>query len=689
MKIPRIKEIYFVLRLMLGLVLLLATNSLLADEWKIYASYHNVTKAVKTDSRIFVLANGDLFSYDSEDNMVELYDKTNAQSDFGIADIAYSAECKKLVLLYENGNIDLLGMNGSVWNMPDIKKNSLSDKTLNELKVVGGEALISLNAGLALINLNEGYFVDFYTFGSKVTNATIENGKIYAKTAAGVMEGDRSKNLLDGNNWTKMAASTVNFGLTTAEKEEAAALLEQVKNIVPNSPVRNYCYKLNMVGNRLLVAGGNFHYPNIDRAGTVMMYEDGKWSAFDEEAITASVKAREYMNVTDVVQDANDPQHHWVSTRTSGVYEFKNFKMVHHYDSDNSPLTSILPDVATYYLYVWTSAMAQDPQGNLWMCNDQCDTIFRVLKKDSSWKSLYFEEIAKKPTWDNTIFDQRGWAWSTCRRTTNEFGASGIFVINTNGTIDNTADDKHRFLSSFTNQNGDSYSPDLYYCVTEDLDGTMWMGCTHGIFITRTPENIFDSNFTLTQPIVPRNDGSGLGDYLLSGVPVKCIVIDGGNRKWVGTTENGVYLLSADGMETIEHFTTENSPLISNEINDMAINGETGEVFIATPKGLCSFQGDATDPATSMKSSSLKVFPNPVRPEYQGNVHITGLMYNSDVKIVSAAGKLVAEGTSVGGEFSWNCCYNNGRHVASGIYYALCTDEDGKNGAVAKILIIK
>ncbi len=689
MKIPRIKENYFVLRLMLGLVLLLATNSLLADEWKIYASYHNVTKAVKTDSRIFVLANGDLFSYDSEDNMVELYDKTNAQSDFGIADIAYSAECKKLVLLYENGNIDLLGMNGSVWNMPDIKKNSLSDKTLNELKVVGGEALISLNAGLALINLNEGYFVDFYTFGSKVTNATIENGKIYAKTAAGVMEGDRSKNLLDGNNWTKMAASTVNFGQTTAEKEEAAALLEQVKNIVPNSPVRNYCYKLNMVGNRLLVAGGNFHYPNIDRAGTVMMYEDGKWSAFDEEAITASVKAREYMNVTDVVQDANDSQHHWVSTRTSGVYEFKDFKMVHHYDSDNSPLTSILPDVATYYLYVWTSAMAQDPQGNLWMCNDQCDTIFRVLKKDGSWKSLYFEEIAKKPTWDNTIFDQRGWAWSTCRRTTNEFGASGIFVINTNGTIDNTADDKHRFLSSFTNQNGDSYSPDLYYCVTEDLDGTMWMGCTHGIFITRTPENIFDSNFTLTQPIVPRNDGSGLGDYLLSGVPVKCIVIDGGNRKWVGTTENGVYLLSADGMETIEHFTTENSPLISNEINDMAINGETGEVFIATPKGLCSFQGDATDPATSMKSSSLKVFPNPVRPEYQGNVHITGLMYNSDVKIVSAAGKLVAEGTSVGGEFSWNCCYNNGRHVASGIYYALCTDEDGKNGAVAKILIIK
>ena len=221
------------------------------------------------------------------------------------------------------------------------------------------------------------------------------------------------------------------------------------------------------------------------------------------------------------------------------------------------------------------------------------------------------------------------------------------------------------------------------------LDKHLWMGCTKGIFMTKTPEDVFKSSFTFTQPIVPRNDGSGLGDYLLNGIPVKCILIDGGNRKWVGTLNNGVYLLSANGMETIEHFTAENSPLISDEINDLAIDGETGEVFIATSKGLCSYHGNATDPATSMSSNNLKVYPNPVRPDYQGQVHITGLMYNSDVKIVSAAGKLVAEGTSIGGEFSWDCCMQNGRRVSSGIYYALCTDEAGKKDAVAKILIIR
>lgn len=676
------RKLYFII-----LLCLLSVYHLYANDWIIYASYHNATKAVKGDSRIFVVANGDLFSYDTEDNSVELYDKTNVLSDFGIKDIAYSSAEKRLVVLYENGNIDLLGMNNTRWNMPDLKTKTLEDKTINELKVVGSEALISLNSGLALLNLKEGYFVNLYTLGSKVTNATIVGKKIYAKTANGVLEGDRSANLLDVNNWKEVAESTVTFGQTTEEKEASAAWMEKVKDIIPNSPIRNYAYKLNMVGNRLLVAGGNFYYPEVEYTGTAMKYEQGKWSAFDEEAAIALVDASTYRNVTDVVQDPNNPEHHWLGTKCSGIYEFKNYKLENHYTYDNSPLTSILPDIKDASKFVRVTALNYDKDGNLWMCNNECDTIVRILKKDGTWKSYYYSEASKKPTWDRTYFDQRGWAWINSRRTSSN-GESGLLVIDTKGTINTQSDDQHRYLSTFQNQNGESYTPDLYYCVMEDLDKALWMGCTKGVFMTQTPENIFKSTFTFTQPIVPRNDGSGLGDYLLNGIPVKCIAIDGGNRKWVGTLNNGVYLLSANGMETIEHFTTENSPLISDEINDLAIDGETGEVFIATSKGLCSYHGDATDPATSMSSSNLKVYPNPVRPEYQGKVHITGLMYNSDVKIVSAAGKLVAEGTSIGGEFSWDCRLQNGRRVGSGIYYALCTDEDGKKDAVAKILII-
>ena len=659
-----------------------------ADEWTIYASYHDVTKAVKADTRIFVLASGDLFSYDTEDTSVELYDKTNVLSDFGIYDMAYSAETKQLIIVYNNGNIDLMGMNGETWNMPDIKNKTMDDKTLNELKVIGKEALISLNSGLVLIDLSRRCFVDLYAFGSRVTNATIANGKIYAKTAKGVMEGDRTKNLLDMSNWVSVSSNAVAFGQTNEEKEAAAAWLEQVKSIVPNSPVRNYAYKLNMAGNRLLVAGGNFYYPEVEYTGTAMKYEGGKWTAFDEEAPIELVGKQAYHNVTDIVQDPQDSEHHWFGTKRSGIYEFRDGQLANHYTYDNSPLTSILPNSTNAGWYVRVTGLNYDKDGNLWMCNNECDTIVRILKKDGTWKAYYYDEIAGYQTFDNIMFDRRGWAWIQQRRTTQKFFA-GLLVVNTNGTIDSQSDDQHYFLTSFYNQDGTRYTPNLYYCATEDADGYVWIGTSDGVFVSYDPSAVFSNNFYLSQVKVPRNDGSNLADYLLSGVGVKCITIDGGNRKWMGTVDNGVYLISADGLETIAHFTTENSPLISDEINDIAINGETGEVFIATTAGLCSFQGDATDPANSMKSDNLKVFPNPIRPEYQGNVHITGLMYNSNVKIVSAAGKLVTEGTSVGGEFSWNCCYKTGKRVASGIYYALCTDEEGNSGACAKILIIK
>ena len=674
------------LALMLGL-------SARANDWTVHASYHGATKAVKCDTRIFVLANGDLFSYDTEDQSVETYDKSNTLNDFGIEDMAYSSDSRVLVAVYENSNIDLIGMDGQTWNMPEMKNKDLDDKTLNELTVVGSEALISINSGLVLINLTSKYYVALYSLG-KVTHATIKDGKIYAQTDTGLMEGDRSKNLLDPANW-QTSTATITFGKTADEEATETQLLEQVANIVPNSPVRNYAYKLNRQGQRLLVSGGTFNYYGLIHEGTIMQLENDKWTAFDEEAITATVPTGSYLNVTDIVQDPNDTQHHWASAARSGLYEFRDQKFVAHYDSDNSPLTSILPNTRSYYNYVRVTGLAFDSSNNLWMLNNQCDTIVRIRKADGSWKGYHYNEVAYYETFDNTMFDSRGWAWINSRRTTNanrETGVSsrgGLLVINTNGTIDTQDDDQHTFITSFQNQDGTSYTPNLYYCATEDADGVVWIGTSSGLFVSRDPSKVFDSSVTLEQVKVSRNDDTGLADYLLNEVSIKCIAVDGGNRKWIGTVDNGVYLVSADGLETLHHFTAEETPLISNEINDISIDGETGEVYIATNKGLCSYRGDATDPASEMSSSNLKVWPNPVRPEYQGSVHVSGLMFNSDVKIVSAAGKLVYQGTSVGGEFSWNCCYQTGKRVASGIYYALCTDQDGNKGATAKILIIK
>ena len=151
-----------------------------------------------------------------------------------------------------------------------------------------------------------------------------------------------------------------------------------------------------------------------------------------------------------------------------------------------------------------------------------------------------------------------------------------------------------------------------------------------------------------------RPDGSGIADYLLSGIPILSIAIDGGQRLWFGTAGNGLYLISADCQEELYHFTTDNSPLPSNNIYDIAIDGRTGRVFVATDKGLCSYLSDATDPEPVLEDKAVYAFPNPVDPDYHGPIVVRGLTNNAEVKITSSTGQLIWQGTSNGGTFSWN-----------------------------------
>ena len=191
----------------------------------------------------------------------------------------------------------------------------------------------------------------------------------------------------------------------------------------------------------------------------------------------------------------------------------------------------------------------------------------------------------------------------------------------------------------------------------------------------------------MTQHKVPRNDGTNLADYLLSNVETRCIAVDGGNRKWIATS-NGVFLISDDCNTQVEHFTTDNSPLPSNEIESVAVDGRTGRVYIGTAVGLCSYMSDASEPAETMTKDNVYAYPNPVRPDYNGLVTVTGLTLNADVKIVTTNGTMVAEGRSNGGTFTWDATDQKGRRVASGVYMVQTATADGKKGTVCKIAVV-
>lgn len=455
----------------------------------------------------------------------------------------------------------------------------------------------------------------------------------------------------------------------------------------PNSPVRNYCEFMKFTKDgKLLVTGGTLNYfDNIFHEGTIMEYDHStlKWFNFPEETIKETTGLN-YVNICSIDEDPTEPGHYFASSFGYGIYEFRNKEFVKHYNHLNSPLESVLKTGAYIERYVRIPTVEFDNEGNLWCINTGVKNTVKILKKDGSWLSLNYKEVENLPTVVKPLLDSRGWLWITSLQ-----GEPGLFCAKTNKTpFDTTDDEKKIWLNKFTNQDGISYDIYQLYAFIEDNNGHLWVGTNTGLFIIDNAENFF-KNGIFKQIKVPRNDGTGLADYLMSGVYIKSIAIDGANRKWIGTNDNGIYLLSADGLEEIHHFTTENSPLPSNNIESIAIDHTTGEVFIGTNKGMASYTSDATAPEQSLNENNIHAYPNPVRADYSGNILITGLTADCNVKIVDTAGFLINEGTSLGGQYSWNGRNSRGEKVSSGVYYVLTYDSNGNEGVATKILITR
>ncbi|MEG1839254.1 MAG: two-component regulator propeller domain-containing protein, partial [Bacteroidaceae bacterium] len=428
---------------------------------------------------------------------------------------------------------------------------------------------------------------------------------------------------------------------------------------------------------------GGIYFDRFSNPGTISMYRNGEWNSFQEEGI-ADITHQPYRDITSVVQDPRDSEHHFATSAGEGVYEFKNKKFVELYTYDNSSIPTIFPGQPSGYNYMRTDGAKYDKNNNLWILGSEVKNTISILKNDNKWINLSYPEIESKPQMEQIMFDKRNWTWLVNSTWKNPV----LSCINTNGTLENTKDDQTKFIIDYINQDGKSLGQLSSYCIAEDKNGAIWIGTAKGPFIINNPNKIFDANFYFTQIKVPRNDGSNYADFLLENEQINAICIDGANRKWIGTEKSGAYLLSEDGLETIHHFTKDNSPLFSDKIRAMAINPQTGEVFMGTDKGLISYKSDAPEGEESF-SNDIHAYPNPVKSDYNGLITIKGLVKDSDVKITDASGILINVGTSLGGQYTWNGKNRNGKRVASGIYFVLAADSEGKEGIVTKILMIK
>lgn len=646
--------------------------------WKNYLSYSNIQWVEQGGNKLYVLASNSLYSYNRNDQSIRTYDKINGLSGMDIKFIGWNQTAKRLVIVYSDYNIDLLDDRGNVTNVPDYYLKTLAvDKTVNGIDMSGAYCYLSTGFGLVKLNVSKAEITDSYNLAFPVNYSYIEGNYIYAASQNnGLYRALLTANLLDRSNWTQVGNYVARSYTMDAD------LLAQAKRLSPGGPKRNTFIWTDFRNNRLYTTGGYYDpiADNWENPGIVQVLQGDDWDFFEDDFSARTGYA--YLGTKAVAVDPRNSNHVFVGART-GLYEFLSGKMVAFYNKDNSILQSAMDDGRELGNdYVLVNGLAYDREGNLWVLNNQTkkENLIR-MSKDGQMTSFSKAELMKDGVGLSGLsqmrLDSRNLLWF-CN---DHWIQPGLFSYD-------PKNDKLNAYTRFINDDGSNVDITAVHCWAEDLDNNIWIGTTAGpLLLQRSQMNKQDS-YRFVQVKVPRNDGTNLADYLLAGLEITAMAVDGGGRKWFGTKGNGVYLISADNMMQLQHFITTNSNLLSNNIQSISINHATGEVFFATDKGLCSYMSDATKAVDSPDDNSIYAYPNPVKPGYTGPVTIVGLSLNADVKIVTTNGVLVAEGTSNGGTFVWDGKDKNGKCVASGVYMVQSADENGDNGTVCKVAVV-
>ncbi len=640
-------------------------------DWKAYMAYSEVQEIEQAGNLIFVQASNNLYVYNQNDQSIQTFSKMDYLSDCGIQHIAYNKATKRLLILYNNANMDLMNINNyDVQNLSDYySAPTTGDKAVNDIYMYGKYAYMSNGFGIIKVNMADGEISDTYNLGFNVNWCEIKDSHIYAYSQTnGQYRALLTSNLLDKNNWSKVG------GYVAKKQEDKSALKQIISTLQPGGPKYNNFYGMRFVNNLLYTCGGLWgHLIDAGRPGTIQLLDKGNWTIYDDSI--AEKTGIKYVDVNSVDVDPLDPNHVFAGAK-SGLYEFQNGKFIKHYNSENSLITSFNNTSKNYQLI---TSIKFDTDGNLWMLNSQSPSNQSLIEytKDGKWVSHHKPELYNLGSLECLMQDSRGLLWFV----NNYHGLPSIYCYQ-------ASTDQLNTYSSFVNEDGTTLTPNFVRYVTEDKNHDMWIGTNIGPLLLYKKDITSDTPI-FTQVKVPRNDGTNYADYLLSGVDISCIAIDGGNRKWFGTNGNGIYVISNDCLTQIYHFTTNNSNLLSNNIESIAINEQTGEVFVGTDKGLCSYMSDASSPNSEMTKDNVWAYPNPVKPNYTGRITITGLSFDSDVKIVTANGILVNQGRSNGGIYTWDGKDQNGQKVASGVYMVETATSDGSKGTVCKIAIVK
>lgn len=477
---------------------------------------------------------------------------------------------------------------------------------------------------------------------------------------------------------------------------------------LPNGPYSNRANSIKFVNETLLLVPGgvNSAWDNLSIAPSISFLSNTGWKHLTATSSPLLSGSRDLLSI---IPNPNNPDNVFISSWGSGVFELDSVQsrpsVIHNHFTSNDGFQNIFPNDSRY---VRVAAGVFDKNNTLWLPNSSVQHgLVAYFPSDQSWKRYSYNAINNVFTLTHFLATSNGDIWSAVVRAGGQSSTGfttstlGLFIWNDNGTPKDESDDRYKSVvpKAYDNDKRNQGHIELWdeegavisnriSALVEDQKGYIWIGTDDGIVVQYQPQTILSREKPVFSKIkIARNDGTLTADYLLDKKMITSIVVDPANRKWIGTEGFGVYLVSDDGSRQVEAFTSENSPLPSDYINAITIDERSGRVFIATGEGLVSFKGSAIK--GSKDYSEMYAFPNPVRPEYRGNITITGLVAGTTVKITDVAGRLVHETVSVGGQAFWDGRNLWGDEVKTGVYLVFVANDDGSVSGVTKIAVVR
>jgi hypothetical protein len=530
-------------------------------------------------------------------------------------------------------------------------------------------------------------YFDYYSVGLEITNLTQHENKLDVLADGALLTYNANGQLIE---------SALSFYLGIYFRPNQMVVLENgekwmadefsgpirvigeysYEKVTYPGPPRNDFYAMDWNKGKLAIASGRLEFksPGFLRHG-YYLFQDENWS-YNDNTTLSQWQGIDIHDFIDISVNPKIPEE--VAVSTYSAYPVSIINTANNscsvYDQTNSPIQLSLAGNG----WSLVSDVCYDTKGNLWVLNGWSDRPLVVKRADNTWSAFDCGVEARNKYTTRMVIDKDQNLWFATE-------TNGLFGYNYSETIDNIGDDFHINLSS-----GDfsgALPSNNVTALAVDLDGELWIGTDAGFAVLYNTTGSFTANpgDYNAQRIKVRFEGNV--EYVLGSTHITDIEVDGGNRKWMATAGAGLVLLSSDGSEIIKQFTKENSALISNNIYDIKMNQETGELFIITDLGLVSYRSDASQDDADY--SSTKVFPNPVRPGYEGLITIQGIRYDSDVKVTDVSGNLIFKTTSNGGTATWDGKRVDGTKVESGVYLIWTATNEGSSNKVGKVVVVR